>query len=186
MTERLGKRVSRSITFYPTPEDNALLEELDRRVDAQQVTFSELCKIGLRQFVQGGVTPGTAAVPSPYVVSFVPAETELQQQIEAELTAQGVTFSDWVKQRLTTPPPDALESRVVSLERAVRQLQNQPTPLTRQEIEQMIEQMIEQIMRRQPPEKTPQLPVPPPPPKPAPPATDPLIAELGALLVDDF
>lgn len=182
MTERLGKRVSRSITFYPTPEDNELLEELDRRVDAQQVTFSELCKIALRQFVQGGVTPGTAAVPSPYIVSFVPAETELQQQIEAELTAQGVTFSDWVKQRLTTPTPDALESRVVSLERAVTQLQNQPTPLTRQEIE----QMIEQIMRPQPPEKIPQLPVPPPPPKPAPPATDPLIAELGALLLDDF
>ncbi len=182
MTERLGKRVSRSITFYPTPEDNELLEELDRRVDAQQITFSELCKIALRQFVQGGVTPGTAAVPSTYTVSFVPAETELQQQIEAELTAQGVTFSDWVKQRLTTPPPDALESRVVSLERAVTQLQNQPTPFTRQEIE----QMIEQIMRPQPPAKIPQLPVPPPPPKPAPPATDPLIAELGALLLDDF
>ncbi|WP_247217622.1 hypothetical protein [Synechococcus sp. C9] len=175
MTERLGKRVSRSITFYPTPEDSQLLEELDRRAAAQQVTFSELCKMALHQFVQGD---GREQEANPYTVCFEPHETALQQQIEAELTAQGISFSDWVKQRLVAPPPTSLESRVQHLEAVIAQLQHQPPPPTRQEIEQMIAQMLEPI--RQAP-LTP--PMPPPPPKPT---TDSLIAELSTLLVDDF
>ena len=177
MTERLGKRVSRSITFYPTPEDSQLLEELDRRAAAQQLTFSELCKMALHQFVQGDGADQAGAT-SPYTVCFAPHETALQQQIEAELTAQGLSFSDWVKQRLLAPPPNPLESRVQHLEQVVARLQHQPQPPTRQEIEQMIAQMLEPI--RQAP-LTP--PMPPPPPKPT---TDSLIAELSTLLVDDF
>ncbi|WAS06360.1 hypothetical protein LQF76_05620 [Gloeomargaritales cyanobacterium VI4D9] len=179
MTERLGKRVSRSITFYPTPEDSQLLEELDRRAAAQQMTFSELCKMALYQFVQGDVPAPTRAT-SPYTVCFAPHETALQQQIEAELTAQGMNFSDWVKQRLIAPTP--LESRVQHLEQVVARLQHQPQPPTRLELEQMIAQMLEQIMHQPP---TPNVPAVPPPPPPKPP-TDPLIAELGALLLDDF
>ncbi|MEN9215932.1 MAG: hypothetical protein Q6K90_01265 [Gloeomargarita sp. HHBFW_bins_162] len=167
MTERLGKRVSRSITFYPTPEDNDLLEALDRQAEAEQITFSELCKLALRQF---------AGIPYPYTVT----DRELQQQIQAELTAQGVSFSDWVKQKLHASPPvppDLLEVRLQRLEQIVSELQQRPVPLSRSEIEQLIQHHLSPGT----PEKSANL----APPKPTP-ATDPLLAELGALLVEDF
>lgn len=169
MTERLGKRVSRSITFYPTPDDNDLLELLDRQAETRQLTFSELCKMALRQFAY-------AESASPYVLT----DRELQQQVEAELVAQGISFQDWVKQKLQTPAPAApqpLEQRLQRLEAIILELQQRPVPLTRPEIEQIIRQ------HHSPAEKTPPLAAPPP---PAPAATDSLIAELGALLLDDF
>ncbi|MEN9218213.1 MAG: hypothetical protein Q6J33_04305 [Gloeomargarita sp. DG_2_bins_126] len=169
MNQRLGKRVSRSITFYPTPEDNDLLELLDRQAETRQLTFSELCKMALRQFAYAEST-------SPYILT----DRELQQQVEAELVAQGISFQDWVKQKLHAPPPAApqhlehLEQRLQRLEAIILELQQRPIPLTRPEIEQMIQQ------HHSPGEPTPPLPAPPPP------ATDSLIAELGALLLDDF
>ncbi len=125
MSERLGKRVSRSITFYPTPEDTELLEALDQMSATQAITFSELCKIALHQFVQNGATAGGA---NWYTLSFAPEDQELQQRLAAALSAQGVSFKDWVKQRLLSPPADALALRVQTLEQAVAQLQNQPPP----------------------------------------------------------
>ncbi|APB34177.1 hypothetical protein GlitD10_1851 [Gloeomargarita lithophora Alchichica-D10] len=184
MTERLGKRVSRSITFYPTPEDNELLEALDHLAATQAVTFSELCKLALRQHIQTGTTH-----PSPYTVGFAPGETELAQCLDALLKTQGISFSDWVKQRLNQPPAPETDivARVQFLEQATaqlhNQLHNQPAPLTRPEIEQIIRQYVTPV----PPVATPPVKAPPPPPPPKPsPATDPLIAELGAFLLDDF
>ncbi|MEN9250540.1 MAG: hypothetical protein Q6K95_10140 [Gloeomargarita sp. GXS_bins_116] len=159
----MSKRVSRSITFYPTPEDNELLEELDRRAAAQQIAFSELCKLALRQFVQG----------HPYSVTFGPGEKALQDRLETELAALGITFSEWVKRQLSQPAD--LEHRLRRLEQAVAELQQRPLPLTQADIEALIRQHVT---------RTPQPNQPPPPPPPATP--DPLIAELGALLGDDF
>ena len=167
MTERPNKRVSRSVTFYPTPEDQHLLAELERLAAVRQVPFSDLCKELCRAALQQGLSA------TPYTVHFTPAEKELAQQLAAELAAQNIPFSAWVKQRLQAPPND-LASRVQRLEQAVAQLQSQPRPLTRQDIEQIIQQYL------------PAPAVPPPPPAPPDPTTDPLLAELGALLVDEF
>lgn len=162
--------MSRSITFYPTPEDAELLEELDRRAAAQQIAFGELCKIALRQFVQGA--------GHSYSVTFGPEEKALQQQLDAELAAQGISFSDWVKQRLQASPPSDLERRLQRLEQAVVELQQRPW-LTRADVEALIRQHLA------PTPKPIEPPPPPPPPKPTT-VADPLIAELGALLGDDF
>jgi hypothetical protein len=148
MTERPSKRVSRSVTFYPTPADQHLLAELDRLAAVHKMPFSDLCKQLCRAALQQGL-PAT-----PHTVRFTPGEKEWAQQLPA--------------------PPNDLAFRVQHLEQVVAQLQSQPRPLTRQDIEQIIQQYL------------PAPAVPPPPPAPPDPTTDPLLAELGALLVDEF
>ena len=160
MSERPNKRTSRSITFYPTPEDQHLLEELDRLAELRQMPFSDLCK----ELCQA------ALATTPYTVQFTAAEKAWEQRLATELATQGLSFSEWVKQRLQAPSPADLETRIQRLEQAVAELQRQPQPLSRAEIEHLIQQYL-----------APSSPAPPPSP-----TADPLLAELGALLAEDF
>ncbi len=167
MSERPNKRTSRSITFYPTPEDQHLLEELDRLAELRQMPFSDLCK----QLCQAALA---TAPTTPYTVQFTAAEKAWEQRLATELATQGLSFSEWVKQRLQAPSPAApadLETRLQRLEQVVAELQRQPPPLSRAEIEHLIQQYL--------------APSPPAPP-PSSPTADPLLAELGALLREDF
>lgn len=53
MEEPTRKRVSRTVTFYPNPEDGALLERVTAACRMEDVPFSDLCKLALHAWLAG-------------------------------------------------------------------------------------------------------------------------------------
>lgn len=53
MEEPTRKRVSRTVTFYPNPEDGALLERITAACQVEDMPFSDLCKLALQAWLAG-------------------------------------------------------------------------------------------------------------------------------------
>ncbi|MBF2098830.1 MAG: hypothetical protein IGQ88_10700 [Gloeomargaritaceae cyanobacterium C42_A2020_066] len=51
MEEPTRKRVSRTVTFYPNPEDGELLERVTAACQVEDMPFSDLCKLALQAWL---------------------------------------------------------------------------------------------------------------------------------------